>query len=100
MLTLEREDRKNHTFRTHVDRFFFLIEWKTSLVSNGLWIEKIENVKWGSFLPLCLLYSIIFFSTSYFSSAILVIPLIIFVLSGVEGHCCQEILIYVYFDLP
>lgn len=28
--------------------------------SNELWIEKIENVKWGSFLPLCLLYSIFF----------------------------------------
>lgn len=58
---------------------------------NELRIEKIENVKWGSFLPLCLLYSIIFFPTSYFSSALLVIPLIIFILSGVEGHCCQEI---------
>lgn len=67
--------------------------------SNELWIEKIENVKWGSFLPLCLLYSI-FFPASYFSSAILVIPLITFTLSEVEGHCCQEILIYVYFYLP
>lgn len=66
---------------------------------NGLRIEKIENVKWGSCLPLCLLYSIIFFTT-YFSSAILVIPLIMFILSGVEGHCCQEILMYVYFYLP
>lgn len=65
---------------------------------NGLWIEKIENVKWALFSHYTY-YVQLFFSTSYFNSAVLVIPLIIFILSGVEGHSCQEILIDVCFFL-
>lgn len=45
----------------------------------------------GLFSPIMSIIFNYFFPTSYFSSALLVIPLIIFILSGVEGHCCQEI---------
>lgn len=58
---LKREWRKIILSEHMLGDSFFFSTWLENFSFNGRWIQKIENVKWGSFLPLYLLCSIIFF---------------------------------------